>query len=310
MTALSQIFFIYIVYYTLSVFSQECADSVSKKCNTGKFCFWIMCHISSLYLICIIDTIKSLVVHSPHIYNCCDKIFSLNMKFFVWSFVMYLLYYSFLQFVDAPTETDQAEDPLIVAKYQFCGVLGDDLKPFDYIRCGLVTTFSYSQVYFSIYLIFLLGFLGIILFFIIKEYFKKRQRQRVFEDMEQVLEKVYMDPESLENFYAANKDFFEEEDLMDVEMRVYKDQFTVEFENCPKPDYKECIICFDSFDNSDKVVPFPGCKHNYHYECIEAWVKNHKNCPLCKGKFRDNFVKDLCEKMRTGFMRVSERNEC
>nr|QFG74263.1 MAG: RING-H2 zinc finger domain protein [Megaviridae environmental sample] len=27
------------------------------------------------------------------------------------------------------------------------------------------------------------------------------------------------------------------------------------------------------------------CNHGFHYECISAWLKNNKNCPLCNCQF-------------------------
>lgn len=305
----SQLFYLIIMYYTISTIAAECADSISKKCSTGKFCFWMIWHILSLYLIYVTDLMKEASTHRPRFHNFLEKLSSINLKFFVWSLVMYLLYFSFLQFVSPPADIQDSDDKYLIAKYQFCGILGQDLKPFDYVRCGLVTSFTYSQSYFSIYITLIFGIVGITFLMVARIIYNQRKKNKVFTNIEQVFEGMYMDPESVENYYRTAKNVLVNYDLMDVEMRVFRDQFSVDYQYCPIKHYSDCIICVDSFKMDEKVVPFPGCKHNYHYECLKGWIRTKKNCPICKGDFRDNFYKDLCEKMRTEFLRVSEHHD-
>lgn len=44
---------------------------------------------------------------------------------------------------------------------------------------------------------------------------------------------------------------------------------------------KECIICLEKFALSEKRTILP-CLHDFHFACIEKWLKNHKTCPMCK----------------------------
>lgn len=56
---------------------------------------------------------------------------------------------------------------------------------------------------------------------------------------------------------------------------------------------RNCPICLVDFENGDRVRKLP-CKHMYHPECIDAWVKKTKNCPLCKeelGNVKKSFMK-------------------
>jgi len=44
-----------------------------------------------------------------------------------------------------------------------------------------------------------------------------------------------------------------------------------------------CTICLGDFANGEEVRKMP-CKHLFHTECIDEWLKKHKRCPLCRRK--------------------------
>ncbi len=46
-------------------------------------------------------------------------------------------------------------------------------------------------------------------------------------------------------------------------------------------DQIECIICFDSFNQSD-TIPLIRCGHIYHDVCLNKWLQKQNVCPLCK----------------------------
>ncbi len=35
------------------------------------------------------------------------------------------------------------------------------------------------------------------------------------------------------------------------------------------------------------------CKHSYHVDCIETWLKNNSICPLCSGKWEYDKILNL-----------------
>ena len=43
----------------------------------------------------------------------------------------------------------------------------------------------------------------------------------------------------------------------------------------------KCIICQYEFQSSEKIKVLP-CKHCFHPDCIDEWLKNQKACPYCK----------------------------
>ncbi|KAL3094063.1 hypothetical protein niasHT_027391 [Heterodera trifolii] len=45
----------------------------------------------------------------------------------------------------------------------------------------------------------------------------------------------------------------------------------------------ECAICLGPIDYGTEVRPLPVCKHKFHDECIELWIRGgHNACPFCR----------------------------
>ena len=43
----------------------------------------------------------------------------------------------------------------------------------------------------------------------------------------------------------------------------------------------ECPICLTEFNNDDFIRQF-DCKHIFHKECIDVWLRLKDNCPMCR----------------------------
>ncbi|PIA19624.1 hypothetical protein COEREDRAFT_78942 [Coemansia reversa NRRL 1564] len=43
----------------------------------------------------------------------------------------------------------------------------------------------------------------------------------------------------------------------------------------------ECGICMDEYNPGEEVMTLP-CKHFYHIECIDHWLKMNGTCPICR----------------------------
>ena len=67
----------------------------------------------------------------------------------------------------------------------------------------------------------------------------------------------------------ASKDYFEKIDRVPFE------------EGCCIED--TCSVCLDSFEKGSEVLILP-CKHGYHKDCLEPWLKLHSECPSCRHK--------------------------
>lgn len=44
----------------------------------------------------------------------------------------------------------------------------------------------------------------------------------------------------------------------------------------------ECSVCLSEFQENEKLRLLPKCSHAFHVQCIDAWLRTHSNCPLCR----------------------------
>jgi hypothetical protein len=45
---------------------------------------------------------------------------------------------------------------------------------------------------------------------------------------------------------------------------------------------KECVVCRDSFEVSQKVLQLPACGHVFHEQCALVWLTKQNTCPYCR----------------------------
>lgn len=44
----------------------------------------------------------------------------------------------------------------------------------------------------------------------------------------------------------------------------------------------ECPVCLSVFADGEEVRKLSVCKHSFHASCIDLWLSNHSNCPICR----------------------------
>lgn len=44
----------------------------------------------------------------------------------------------------------------------------------------------------------------------------------------------------------------------------------------------ECAVCLNEFQEGEKLRVIPHCSHGFHIDCIDVWLRNNANCPLCR----------------------------
>ncbi|KAJ2551504.1 hypothetical protein EV175_003671, partial [Coemansia sp. RSA 1933] len=49
----------------------------------------------------------------------------------------------------------------------------------------------------------------------------------------------------------------------------------------------DCGICMDEYNAAEEVVELP-CKHVYHKDCIDHWLKMNGTCPVCRTRIENS----------------------
>ncbi|KAE8692845.1 ethylene receptor 2-like [Hibiscus syriacus] len=44
----------------------------------------------------------------------------------------------------------------------------------------------------------------------------------------------------------------------------------------------ECPVCLSVFADGEEIKQLSECKHSFHTTCIDLWLNNHDNCPICR----------------------------
>ncbi|CAI5478448.1 unnamed protein product [Closterium sp. Yama58-4] len=47
-------------------------------------------------------------------------------------------------------------------------------------------------------------------------------------------------------------------------------------------DERECIVCLGEYKTGDVIRQLHACNHQFHQDCIDAWLKTNSSCPLCR----------------------------
>lgn len=44
----------------------------------------------------------------------------------------------------------------------------------------------------------------------------------------------------------------------------------------------DCAVCLSDLEAGEEARLLPNCKHRFHVECIDKWLGNQSNCPICR----------------------------
>nr|XP_034580722.1 E3 ubiquitin-protein ligase Os03g0188200-like [Setaria viridis] len=43
-----------------------------------------------------------------------------------------------------------------------------------------------------------------------------------------------------------------------------------------------CAVCLEDVRAGEVVRQLPACRHLFHGDCVDAWLRAHRTCPLCR----------------------------
>jgi len=56
-----------------------------------------------------------------------------------------------------------------------------------------------------------------------------------------------------------------------------------------------CIFCQDEYKEGDRVRSLP-CKHAFHADCVDEWLRENSTCPMCKKPVVEDEDEETSEK--------------
>ncbi|XP_051205905.1 E3 ubiquitin-protein ligase EL5-like [Lolium perenne] len=47
-------------------------------------------------------------------------------------------------------------------------------------------------------------------------------------------------------------------------------------------DSTRCAVCLADYEHGDELRLLPGCRHSFHRQCVDDWLRRRPSCPLCR----------------------------
>jgi hypothetical protein len=44
----------------------------------------------------------------------------------------------------------------------------------------------------------------------------------------------------------------------------------------------QCAVCLADYADGDELRLLPGCRHSFHRQCVDDWLRRRPSCPLCR----------------------------
>ena len=154
---------------------------------------------------------------------------------------------------------------------------------------GTLGMIMYTWLFIGFCVIFLFGF---IVFKEAKRYYKEyRTRHRIENLLNNLDENLLNNTDEINNLIENG--LLQQDNLGLTKGEIKRlDSAILQKNQIEDLQYKECTICFDEFQQKEKVINLPGCSHTFHKECIGKWLINRPICPNCNKNVRKEiFVK-------------------
>ncbi|KAI4988470.1 RING-H2 finger protein ATL67-like [Hordeum vulgare subsp. vulgare] len=62
----------------------------------------------------------------------------------------------------------------------------------------------------------------------------------------------------------------------------------------PALDDTTCVVCLAEYADGDELRRLPGCRHAFHRQCVDEWLRQRPSCPLCRTSPQSTAAKNSC----------------
>ena len=122
---------------------------------------------------------------------------------------------------------------------------------------------------------------------------KKKLTEQLRKELDEVYERVFDPTYDVDAFILKYKDTLMEIPFTPKDSALLVDVCTKPYpknQNDTQEHEKEvCSICLSAFEEQEKILELPGCKHLFHNDCVLKWFEQPDKapqCPNCKHEVR------------------------
>lgn len=208
---------------------------------------------------------------------------------------------------------------IILSEFNLCksfneciSVLLSFTLPFLFITCGvlLITNKTFSCIPAVILrldagLLIVTNFIIFIVIIMLCFYLygalkRNRERKEARAELDKVYENIMKKDFNINAFLKKYAKALDERGMSDKDLTVLKDQFSNAFEESQEGVdtnlKKVCAVCMGDYEKGELVVMHPLCHHQFHWECLQPWLKRPNfacGCPLCKKPTLSNMLTEI-----------------
>lgn len=148
---------------------------------------------------------------------------------------------------------------------QWCYMIFAPPPPFEFEESSSV---SFSPLIIALVGIVASALILITYYTIISKYCGRRANASSARD-------IHDNPNAVNDSWQGSNTGLEESLIKSITVHKYK-------KNDGLVEGTDCSVCLSEFEENESLRLLPKCSHAFHVPCIDAWLKSHSSCPLCR----------------------------